>query len=298
MNKLGNVLRFGWPYLRRYWGRLVVGVLLGILFGVSNAGFVWATRTLIGRMNPTPTRVDPAAENGAHLTPAAEGSRARAVIAHWDQVTQREVDPWLPRIGRSVDLRQMVGGLLFLPFLAAFRGYTGFLSSYCLAWASERVVNDLRGDVLAKLSSLSFDFFNRSTMGDLVTRVNGDTAMLQRCLNLGVGDLVKEPMTIISLVVALGLIDWQLTLLSLAFFPVCVVPIVVLGKKARRAARAGLDTTITQSSLLPRDLVRHSGDQGFRARGGTSGALSANVPPAGASRYEGDSRQGIDQSDH
>ena len=250
MNKLGNVLRFGWPYLRRYWGRVAVGVLLGILFGVSNAGFVWATRTLIGRMNPTPLIVDPATAAGAELTPAAEGSRVRAVIAHWDQVTQREVDPWLPRIGRSLDLRQMVGGLLFLPLLAAFRGYTGFLSSYCLAWASERVVNDLRGDVLAKLSSLSFDFFNRSTMGDLVTRVNGDTAMLQRCLNLGVGDLVKEPMTIISLVVALGLIDWQLTLLSLAFFPVCVVPIIVLGKKARRAARAGLDTTITQSSLL------------------------------------------------
>ena len=250
MNKLGNVLRFGWPYLRRYWGRVVVGVLLGILFGISNAGFVWATRTLIGRMNPTPTMADPAAAEVADRAPAPAGSRVRAVIAHWDQVTQREVDPWLPRIGRSLDLRQMVGGLLFLPFLAAFRGYTGFLSSYCLAWASERVVNDLRGDVLAKLSSLSFDFFNRSTMGDLVTRVNGDTAMLQRCLNIGVGDLVKEPMTIISLAVALGLIDWQLTLLSLAFFPVCVVPIIVLGKKARRAAKAGLDTTITQSSLL------------------------------------------------
>jgi ATP-binding cassette, subfamily B, bacterial MsbA len=250
MNKLGNVLRFGWPYLRRYWGRLVLGVLLGILFGVSNAGFVWATRTLIGRMNPNPPIVAPATGDGAALTPAAEGSRVRAVISHWDQVTQSAVDPWLPRIGRALDLRQMLGGLLFLPFLAAFRGYTGFLSSYCLAWASERVVNDLRGDVLAKLSSLSFDFFNRSTMGDLVTRVNGDTAMLQRCLNLGIGDLVKEPMTIISLVVALGLIDWQLTLLSLAFFPVCVVPIIVLGKKARRAAKAGLDATITQSSLL------------------------------------------------
>jgi hypothetical protein len=48
VNNLRMILQFGWPYVRRYSGRFLVG----ILFGLSNAGFVWATKTLIGRMAP------------------------------------------------------------------------------------------------------------------------------------------------------------------------------------------------------------------------------------------------------
>ena len=67
-----------------------------------------------------------------------------------------------------------------------------------MGWVSEKVVNDLRTDVLIKLNSLSLDYFNRSTMGEMITHVTGDTAMLQRCLRAGCSDLVKEPMTFIG----------------------------------------------------------------------------------------------------
>ncbi|TMP99006.1 MAG: hypothetical protein E6L09_10485, partial [Verrucomicrobia bacterium] len=55
MNDLVRVFRFGWPYFRRYWSRLTAGILLGVLFGLSNASFVWATKTLITRMSPEPS---------------------------------------------------------------------------------------------------------------------------------------------------------------------------------------------------------------------------------------------------
>jgi len=140
--------------------------------------------------------------------------------------------------------------VLFFPLLVAIRGFVGYLSSYCMAWVSERVVNDLRVDVLKKLTGLSLDFFNRSTLGDLLTRVNGDTLSLQRCLSLGFSDLIKEPITIVGILAALCLIDWRLTLGAMIFFPVCVVPIIVLGRKARRASKATVDVNVTQASLL------------------------------------------------
>ena len=52
MNHILKVLRFGLPYLRRYWIRLAAGVLFGILFGATSATFVWGTKTLIGRVAP------------------------------------------------------------------------------------------------------------------------------------------------------------------------------------------------------------------------------------------------------
>lgn len=245
MKHLANVLKFGGPYFHRYWGRLLAGVLLGVFFGLSNASFIWATRTLIGRMSPE-------AEPTAAVQPAPD--HPKSSLTQWrqrvDQGTAETLDPWLPRKGRPVDWRQVLGGLLLFPILAAFRGYTGFLSSYCLAWASERAVNDLRVDVLRKLSSLSLDFHNRSTSGDMITRVNGDTVSLQKCFSLGLSDLIKEPMSILGIMAVLLLIDWQLTLAALVFFPLFVVPIVILGRKARRARKDWLNVDITQSSLL------------------------------------------------
>ena len=246
MNDLLRVWHFGWPYFRKYWSRLTAGILLGVLFGLSNASFVWATKTLITRMSP-PAATAPAAAK----TERVDGKKSSEQLkARLEQETQDLVDPWLPAVGRPVDWRQILGGLLFFPLLVAIRGFVGYLSSYCMAWVSERVVNDLRVDVLKKLSDLSLDFFNRSTLGDLLTRVNGDTLALQRCLSLGFSDLIKEPITILGILSALCLIDWQLTLGAMIFFPLCVVPVIVLGKKARRASKASVDVNVTQSSLL------------------------------------------------
>ncbi len=244
MQDLVKVMRFGWPYLRRYLGRFCTGVALAVLFGLTNALLLWAINTILVRMSP-----EPAAVAGAASVLVEQGT-----VGEWkaalQKTTEAVVDPWLPRSGRKADWRQIVGGLLLFPLLAALRGFVGYGSSYCLAWVSERVVNDLRVEVLRKLSSLSLDYFNKATTGDLITRVNGDTSMLQRCLNAGLGDLIKEPVTIVGLVVGLFLIDWQLTLMVLVFFPLVIVPIVILGKKVRRSAKAGLNTTITQASLI------------------------------------------------
>ena len=157
MNDLARVFGFGWPYFRKYWSRLTAGILLGVLFGLSNASFVWATKTLITRMSP-PAATAPAAAK----TERVDGKKSSEQLkARLEQETQDLVDPWLPAVGRPVDWRQILGGLLFFPLLVAIRGFVGYLSSYCMAWVSERVVNDLRVDVLKKLTDLSLDFFNR-----------------------------------------------------------------------------------------------------------------------------------------
>jgi subfamily B ATP-binding cassette protein MsbA len=119
-----------------------------------------------------------------------------------------------------------------------------------MASLSENVVNDLRCDVLRKLQSLSMDYFNRSTMGDLLMRVNGDTAALNQCLNVGFTDSIKEPFTMIGIFIALCAIDWKLTLASMVLTPLCLIPISMLGAQARKAAAVGTAARISQSSLL------------------------------------------------
>jgi subfamily B ATP-binding cassette protein MsbA len=244
MQDLARLLRFVWPYIRGHMPRFSTGIVLAILFGITNGLLLWAINSLLNRMSPG---VPPDAATTA--TALAQGT-----LAEWKSTlhaaSERYLDPWLPRAGRPLDTRQMAGGILLFPLLAALRGFLGYASSYCLAWVSERVINDLRVNVLRKLTSLSLDYFNNATIGDLITRVNGDTAMLQRCLNVGLSDAFKEPVTILGILLGLFLIDWQLTLLTMVFFPLVILPVIVLGKKVRRSARAGVKTSVVQASLI------------------------------------------------
>jgi len=242
MHKLRQIFAFVAPYLNPYWGRIIAGVFFGILFGASNGLVLWATKTMLDRLVPP----------GAPAAPAAA-----EVPGNWFSETaasiQRDIlntlDPWLPRMGDELTLLQIIGGLLVFPLLVGFRGASKFLSAYCLAWASERVVNDLRVAVFNNLSRLSMPFFNRATTGDLITRINGDALLLQTCLASGVSILVSEPVAIVCIFTGLCLIDWQLTLSMLVLFPVCIIPIIYFGKKARVATGKRVAANIDQSSL-------------------------------------------------
>ena len=47
MQNLLTVIRFGRPYLKRYWLRLFWGVLLGVIFGLSNAAILGVSKSAI-----------------------------------------------------------------------------------------------------------------------------------------------------------------------------------------------------------------------------------------------------------
>lgn len=247
MSNIKAVFEFGREYLGRYWGRLLAGVLLGMLFGLTNASFVWATKTLMDRLE------DPVVASARASAPAVAAPVPAKYSGYLNEIKESvdtAIDPWLPRQGRHLDWRQILGAILFLPLLVSIRSSTDYFSGYCMGWVSERVINDLRVDVLAKLSTLSLDFFNRSSSGDLLTRINSDTAKLLRCLKVSAADLVKETVSMVSVLAALVWVNWQLTLITAIFLPLCLFPLLVLGRKARRASKSSLRAEVLQSSQL------------------------------------------------
>jgi subfamily B ATP-binding cassette protein MsbA len=241
MSSILCVLRFGWGYMRRYRSRLLVSVVFALLFALSNASFIWATRTLAGRFAP-----ESRASSVTPRRPSAFRERLQAL----DEKAVRTVDQWLPRSGQLITWRHFVGGLLFLPMLVAARAGSDYLNNYCIGWVSERVVRDMRLDLMQKLSSLSLDFFTQWKTGDLITRINTDTLNLLRALRVGGADLVKESITLIAVFTGLLLLDPTLTLFSVVLLPLCLFPLFVLGKKARRATKASLKASVSQSSQL------------------------------------------------
>ena len=236
MNHLRRVLAFGLPFLRPYRKRFLAGVALALIFGLSNGAFVLATKTLFERLTPVAAQTDQ--PQTIQLPERLSGE-----FAHW-------MDQLLPRAGQPMTLIQGIGAVLFLPLLMGLRAGTNYLSAYCMTWVSVRVVRDMQIRVLEKMHTLSFDYFNKSTLGDLTTRIGGDTKRIFDAMNNGLTDLIKEPFTLLSILGGMLIIDAQLTAAALIILPVVAVPIIVIGRKLKRIARQFVAVGVSQGSGL------------------------------------------------
>jgi ABC-type multidrug transport system fused ATPase/permease subunit len=247
MGDFRNIVSFAGPYLARYRGRLLGGLVFGVLFGLSNSLIIFAVNVLV-------TRLQPLAAQNISLAARIPGS-----IASWAaplaETLEHSLDFWVPQFGQHLTLSQIVGGILILPILTMLRGGLGYLSNYCMGWVSQRVTADLRCDILDKLTSLSLEYFNKARMGDLTTRVKEDAMAVEATLGSGFADLVKEPVTILGIVVTLFLMDWKLALVGFLFLPLTVVPVSSLGRRMRRAATHAVASLVEQSNLLLESLA-------------------------------------------
>jgi len=143
---------------------------------------------------------------------------------------------------------------LLVPVIMLVRSLLSYANTYALTWVSLKVLRDIRRKVFGHLMEQSLDFFNRSQSGRLLSRVLNDTRVAQEALVGIIGDVIKEPLTVIAMVIVVMRIDWKFSFVTLFLFPICLVPIIVYGRKVRKAGKAeeneaGIMAVILQESF-------------------------------------------------
>lgn len=144
----------------------------------------------------------------------------------------------------------VVGVAVLLPIIGILRGVGFYASTYLLEWVGNRVVFDLRAALFARLQELSISFYGANRAGDLISRTTNDTQMVERAVSTVLADLARQPFTLLGLVGFLLWLDWKLALISLALFPICIVPVALFGRRVRRASREGQERMADLVSIL------------------------------------------------
>jgi ATP-binding cassette subfamily B protein len=114
-----------------------------------------------------------------------------------------------------------------------------------VARIAERLLVDLRRAMFAHLQRVSLSFMDKTEVGRLMSRLQGDVHALQEFLETSVfaiGDLVL----LVGITVVLLVLDWRLGLLTLSVMPVLVIVRLIWLPRARRAF---LRARVTSSTL-------------------------------------------------
>jgi len=124
----------------------------------------------------------------------------------------------------------------FIPAVIFLRGLFSYLNTYLLQWAAIRAVTDLRVKLFGHLLHQSTGFFNQTNAGELMSRITSDTAVLHNTISNSTATIVKDPATLVGLLILLLWKEPKLTAISLLVMPLCVIPVVIYGRKVRRSA--------------------------------------------------------------
>jgi subfamily B ATP-binding cassette protein MsbA len=117
------------------------------------------------------------------------------------------------------------------------RGILSLVSTYAMAWVSNRVVLDLRGQMFARLVRMPTQFFDDHTSGALLSRVAYDVAGVTSAATSVLTVFVKDSVTVIALLAWLFYLNWKLTLIALVAAPLIAVALRLLSRRLRQMAR-------------------------------------------------------------
>ena len=158
--------------------------------------------------------------------------------------------PLLPQLKSPGTTIGVVLAVATIPAMMLLRGTFGYLNFYLLNWVAVRAIMDLRTKLFAHLQNLSLNFFHTSSTGDLISRISNDTATLHKIISNTFPALVRGPIAVLGLVILLLTQQPKLTLVSLVVIPICIVPIVIYGRKVRKSSQAIQDNFAELTNLM------------------------------------------------
>ncbi|MFI0454065.1 ABC transporter ATP-binding protein [Actinomadura sp. 6N118] len=143
----------------------------------------------------------------------------------------REVlDVALPQ-GRTGLLSLLVIGMVAVVIAtSAF----GVLQTYISTGVGQRVMHDLRTAVYGHLQRMPLSFFTKTRTGEVQSRIANDIGGMQSTVTSTATSLVSNFTSVIATVIAMAVLEWRLTLVSLLMLPFFVWISRRVGKERKR----------------------------------------------------------------
>ncbi len=94
-----------------------------------------------------------------------------------------------------------------------------FLFSYYSNWLGQTVIRDIREKLFAHLLRFKMRYFDKSSVGVLVTRAVNDMERIGEIFSSGLFEMVSDLLKMLVITIVMFVLDWKLALISYATMP-------------------------------------------------------------------------------
>jgi ATP-binding cassette subfamily B protein len=145
-------------------------------------------------------------------------------------------------------------GVAIMVVIPIVTGVIGIGQTYLANWVGLRVMQDLRNSLYSHLQFMSLRFFTTTRTGEIQSRLANDVGGVQTVVTDTMSSILANVVVIVSTLIAMLLLSWQLTVLSLCLMPFFLWLTVKVGRARREVAsstaRTYADlTAVTEETL-------------------------------------------------
>ena len=126
-------------------------------------------------------------------------------------------------------------------FIAAILAFGSYLRASLVNQVGEAIVADIKKALFAHLVHLHTGWFETARIGDLLSRINTDTAVMQTVLTSSLSMAIRNAMILTGGLVLLILASPKMSLVVAVVVPAVVVPVIYLSRRLRKASRLAQD---------------------------------------------------------
>ena len=209
-------------YARPYAALVALSVILSLGYGGGLTGRALILRLLVDNV-------------------AVPYEKAESLEDWISYAKKSQIDPDLLSEKRHVDkerarhnlLRAAVAAAILVLVMAAIRVGRDYSSE----WVMTRMLVDVQRDLTHKLLHLPLGAHVRGARGDAISRMTSDTAIANRLQTMIFDDVLEDSGVVVSALVALFYLSWELTLALIVIGPPVAIVLSVFGRRIRKASR-------------------------------------------------------------
>jgi ATP-binding cassette, subfamily B, bacterial len=144
---------------------------------------------------------------------------------------------WLGAImqsGKTTATLLVSSGILIIALLG---GVFAYFQQALTAYIGHQLVYTLRSELFAHLQQLSLSYHNRTRTGELLSKVTGETEAFKDVFVEAVLSSVAQVLTVTGMFVIMFLLDWRLSLVVLATFPLLYISLARIYRQIKISTR-------------------------------------------------------------
>ncbi len=134
----------------------------------------------------------------------------------------------------NIDFGVIGGILITLILLYGLSALLSYLQGFVMAGVSTKVTYRLRDDIGSKIHRLPFQYFDKTTHGEVLSRVTNDVDTISMTLSQGLTQIITSVTAIIGILIMMLTISWQLTLVAVFVLPLTMGFVMMIVKKSQK----------------------------------------------------------------
>ena len=134
----------------------------------------------------------------------------------------------------GIDFDAIARILVFTLGLYLLSAACSFVQGWIMSSVSQRTCYQLRGAIADKIDRMPMGYFERTSVGDTLSRITNDVDTLGQSLNQGVTQLITSVTTIVGVLIMMLSINPLMTLITVVILPVSIVLIMVVVKRSQK----------------------------------------------------------------